>query len=64
MFFSLSGIVVDSFNFDYFECSDNYRKLSLLFTISLFSVYLFIVRQSDEVGGQNGKHVCLDECHE
>ena len=33
----------------------NLRKLSY---------YLFIVRQSDEVGGQNGKHVCLDECHE
>lgn len=33
----------------------NLRKLSY---------YLFIMRQSDEVGGQNGKHVCLDECHE
>lgn len=37
----------------------------LLFTIyNLTIYYLFIVRQSDEVGGQNGKHVCLDECHE
>ena len=28
MAFSLPGIVVNSFNFDYFERSDNFRKLS------------------------------------
>ena len=41
MIFSLPGIVVNSFNFDYFERSDNFRTLSKCFHSPFHFIFNF-----------------------